>query len=194
MIAPLLPEILLTVSRIARNTQYSWELDTNTFVPSNSRSIARQVIHNFIVFQHFHEPTTFLSMQFVRCVLHQLSGNGIFSMIFHMDLQGSHRQKFFNTIVQCLLDFTELSPAVPVGTFFQEMNERKNISSEFLELSLPNLACYLSCIPFEQVNLNYHLVPISIFTFRPLTGSGMEFGVSSMRAIFPTFMDSILRQ
>ena len=108
-------------------------------------------------------------MQFVRCVLHQLSGNGIFSMIFHMDLQGSHRQKFFNTIVQCLLDFTELSPAVPVGTFFQEMNERKNISSEFLELSLPNLACYLSCIPFEQVNSNYYLVPISTFTIRPLT-------------------------
>ena len=54
-------------------------------------------------------------------------------------------------IVQCLLDFNELSPAVPVATFFQEMNDRKNLSSEFLELSLPNLACYLSCIPFEQV-------------------------------------------
>ena len=53
--------------------------------------------------------------------------------------------------VQCLLDFNELSPAVPVATFFQEMNDRKNLSSEFLELSLPNLACYLSCIPFEQV-------------------------------------------
>ena len=43
LVAPLLPEILLTVSRIARNTQYSWELDSTTFVPSNSRSIARQV-------------------------------------------------------------------------------------------------------------------------------------------------------
>ena len=39
----ILPEILLTVTRIARNTQYSWELDSFTFVPSNSRSIARQV-------------------------------------------------------------------------------------------------------------------------------------------------------
>ena len=38
-----MPEILLTVTRIARNTQYSWELDSFTFVPSNSRSIARQV-------------------------------------------------------------------------------------------------------------------------------------------------------
>jgi hypothetical protein len=50
--APLLPEILLVVSRIARDTQYSWELDTNTFIPSNSRSIAKQ---------------------FIRCVLHQVN-------------------------------------------------------------------------------------------------------------------------
>ena len=40
-------------------------------------------------------------------------------MIFHMDLQGSHRLKFFNAIVQCLLDFNELNPSVPVATFFQ---------------------------------------------------------------------------
>lgn len=73
-------------------------------------------------------------------------------MIFHMELHGLHRQKFFNTVVQCLLDFNELSPSVPVATFFQEMNERKTISTELLELSLPNLACYLSCVPFELVS------------------------------------------
>lgn len=153
------------------------------------------MIKNAFFSFHNLSTTSILSLQFVRCVLHQLSGNGIFSMIFHMDLQGSHRQKFFHTIVQCLLDFTELSPAVPVATFFQEMNDRKNISSEFLELSLPNLACYLSCIPFEQVNSNGNLVPISIFTIGlPFTGSGMEFGLSSMRAIFSTFVDTVLRQ
>jgi hypothetical protein len=74
-------------------------------------------------------------------------------MIFHMELQAVHRQKFFNTIVQCLLDFNDLSPSVPVATFFQEMNERKTLSTEFLELCLPNLACYLSCVPFEQVGI-----------------------------------------
>ena len=52
--APLLPEILLTVSRVIRDTQYSWELDSNVYVPQNSRSIAKQ---------------------FIRCALHQLSGN-----------------------------------------------------------------------------------------------------------------------
>ena len=92
-----------------------------------------------------------VTFQFVRCVLHQLSGNGIFSMIFHMELRGSHRQKFFNTVVQCLLDFNELNPSVALATFFQEMNDRKTISADYLQLSLPNLACYLSCVPFEQV-------------------------------------------
>ena len=43
LVAPLLPEILLSVSRIARNPQYSWEIDSSSFIPSNSRSIARQV-------------------------------------------------------------------------------------------------------------------------------------------------------
>ena len=68
--APLLPEILLVVSRIARESQFSWELDTNVFIPSNTRSIAKQ---------------------FIRCVLHQLSGNGIFWMIFHLRLNEDHR-------------------------------------------------------------------------------------------------------
>ena len=72
-------------------------------------------------------------------------------MIFHMDIQGSHRLKFFNTIVQCLMDFSEVNPSVPVATFFQEMNDRKTITAHYLQLSLPNLACYLSCIPFEQI-------------------------------------------
>ena len=44
LVAPLLPEILLTVSRIARHPQYSWELDSSSFIPSNSRSMARQVL------------------------------------------------------------------------------------------------------------------------------------------------------
>ena len=72
-------------------------------------------------------------------------------MVFHMDIRGSHRYRFFNTVVQCLQDFNELNPSIPVATFFQEMNDRKSISAEYLQLSLPNLACYLSCVPFDQV-------------------------------------------
>ena len=51
LVAPLLPEILLTVSRIARHPQYSWELDSSTFIPSNSRSVARQVLR-FLTITH----------------------------------------------------------------------------------------------------------------------------------------------
>ena len=47
LVAPLLPEILLSVSRIARNPQYSWEMDSSSFIPSNCRSIARQVRTNY---------------------------------------------------------------------------------------------------------------------------------------------------
>ena len=42
--APLLPEILLTVAKVARSSQNNWEMDSSTFVPGNSKSIARQVI------------------------------------------------------------------------------------------------------------------------------------------------------
>ena len=126
--APLLPEILLTVTRIARMTQYSWEPDSNAFIPSNSRSISRQ---------------------FIRCVLHQLSGNGIFSKLFLMEMEVNKRQKFFNTLVQCLLDFTELNPSAPVALFMQEMNDKKTLSLEDFDVCLPNLACYFKCTQFE---------------------------------------------
>ena len=97
--APLLPEILLTMTRVARETQYSWELDApSIYVPNNSRSIAKQ---------------------FIRCALHQLSGNGIFSMLFLMELAEDQRRKFFSTVIACLLDFNELNPAMPVAIFLQ---------------------------------------------------------------------------
>ena len=49
-------------------------------------------------------------------------GNGIFSMLFLMELGDEQRAKFFGTIVNCLLDFTELNPAAPVTTFLQVDN------------------------------------------------------------------------
>ena len=104
-------------------------------------------------------------------------------MIFHMDLQGSHRLKFFNAIVQCLLDFNELNPSVPVATFFQEMNDRKTITADYLQLSLPNLACYLSCIPFDQIKEWSNVFPQADQFFRRLwtlsCGSSVRSGSGS---------------
>ena len=51
-----------------------------------------------------------------------LIGNGIFSMLFLMELSDEQRSKFFGTLVNCLLDFTELNPAAPVATFLQVFN------------------------------------------------------------------------
>ncbi|CAB4070121.1 UNC79 [Lepeophtheirus salmonis] len=132
--APLLPEILLTVTRIAEKSRYSWEFcdAPSVYVPSNCRSIARQ---------------------FIRCVFHQLAPNGIFSLLFQMELSNKQREKFFETIVSALLDFSEVNPSVPVLLFLQEMNERKTWTSDLLEVSLLNLSCYLKFVPYETPNI-----------------------------------------
>nr|XP_040575380.1 protein unc-79 homolog [Lepeophtheirus salmonis] len=132
--APLLPEILLTVTRIAQKSRYSWEFcdAPSVYVPSNCRSIARQ---------------------FIRCVFHQLAPNGIFSLLFQMELSNKQREKFFETIVSALLDFSEVNPSVPVLLFLQEMNERKTWTSDLLEVSLLNLSCYLKFVPYETPNI-----------------------------------------
>jgi hypothetical protein len=61
-------------------------LDSSAYVPGNSRSIARQ---------------------FIRCVLHQLSANGISSKIFLLEMEEKRRQSFFGTLVQVLVSKTE---------------------------------------------------------------------------------------
>ena len=40
-------------------------------------------------------------------------------MLFLMELSEEQRRKFFGTLVNCLIDFTELSPASPVASFLQ---------------------------------------------------------------------------
>jgi hypothetical protein len=62
------------------------------------------------------------------------------------------RTKFFSTVASCLVDFAELTPAAPVATFMQELSEKKTLHAEQLAVALPNLACYLSCFQYEQVN------------------------------------------
>ena len=79
--APLLPEILLTVTRVIRETQYSWELDSNIYVPQNSRSIAKQ---------------------FIRCALHQLSGN----IISRVKIRFERYFLLWHTKHLCIINFS----------------------------------------------------------------------------------------
>eukprot|EP00094_Tigriopus_californicus_P000131 TCALIF_00127-PA protein Name:"Similar to UNC79 Protein unc-79 homolog (Homo sapiens)" AED:0.02 eAED:0.04 QI:0/0/0/0.66/0.5/0.33/3/0/2591 len=152
--APLLPEILLVVSRIARTTQYSWELDSTAYIPGNSRSIARQ---------------------FFRCVLHQLSTNGLFSKLFMMEMSETGRFKFFGTLVSCLIDFTELNPSFPLAQFMVEMSERKAVTILDFTLCLPNMVSYLKSVQFEQAsNWSAVFAPCDLFFRRLWSVTGQQ--------------------
>ena len=129
--APLLPEILLVVARLAGLALYSWEEEGSLIIiPGNPRSVARQ---------------------FLRVTLQQLSTNGVFPLIFKLDLGTNQRAKFFSTIVSCLHDFSELSPTVPIQLFLENVGSLKATLEETLNTSLPNLTCYLSFIQFDHI-------------------------------------------
>ena len=129
--APLLPEILLVVTRIAARPLYSWEQqDALTVIPGNPRSVARQ---------------------FLRVSLQQLSHNGVFPLLFQIDLQQQQRSQFYSTIVSCLTDFPDLSPTVPVQLFLENIDTVKQSMEVTLSTSLPNLISFLSYIQFDHV-------------------------------------------
>ena len=129
--APLLPEIFLVASRIANKPLYSWESEGQlTVIPGNPRSVARQ---------------------FLRVCLQQLSSNGVFPLLFQIDLAATQRQAFFSTIVSCLNDFTELYPTVPVQLFFENIDNVKQTMEQTLSVNLPNLICYLSFIQYDHI-------------------------------------------
>jgi len=147
--APLLPEIFLVVSRLADMSMYSWEEEGSlVIIPGNPRSVARQ---------------------FLRVTLQQLSTNGIFPLIFKLDLDPGQRAKFFSTIVNCLNDFPELSPIVPTQLFLENVGNLKQTLEETLNTCLPNLNSYLSFIQFDHVtNWSSVFAPLENF-FRTLS-------------------------
>ena len=129
--APLLPEIFLVASRIANKPLYSWEAEGQlTVIPGNPRSVARQ---------------------FLRVCLQQLSNNGVFPLLFQIDLAEPQRKAFYSTIVSCLNDFTELYPTVPVQLFFENIDSAKQSMEQTLSVNLPNLICYLSFIQYDHI-------------------------------------------
>ncbi len=134
--APLLPEIFLVVSRLAASPLYSWEQEgAMTIIPGNPRSVARQ---------------------FLRVTLHQLSANGLFALLFKLDLEPEQRARFFATIVSCLNDFSDMSPTGPLQLFFEHVSGGgssglKQSLDELLSTSLPNLIAYLSAIQVDHI-------------------------------------------
>ena len=146
--APLLPEIMIVAARIAAQPLYSWEAEGSlTVIPGNPRSVARQ---------------------FLRVTLQQLSSNGVFPLLFKIDLNEPQRKAFYSTIVSCLNDFSDLSPTVPVQLFFENIEAIRQGIEETLNTCLPNLICFLSFIQFDHItNWSSVFAPMETF-FRNL--------------------------
>jgi hypothetical protein len=68
--APLLPEVLLTVSKIARSSQWNWEMDSQTYVPGNSKSVARQNLRSVFTphYSVIAQASLFLPYPGVSCI------------------------------------------------------------------------------------------------------------------------------
>jgi len=57
--------------------------------------------------------------------------------------------QFFRSVAQALLDFNELNPIAPLQLLLEALNSKKSLPGEMLSLVLPNMACYLDCLPLE---------------------------------------------
>ncbi|KZC06519.1 Protein unc-79 like protein [Dufourea novaeangliae] len=126
--APLLPEILRVVTKVALNAMYPWQSETNMHLPGGAISVAHQ---------------------FLRCVLHQLAPNGVFVQMFQTHLNESTRMQFFKSVAQALVDFNELNPIAPLQLLLETLNVKKSLPTERLPVILYNIACYLDCLPLE---------------------------------------------
>ncbi|KAF6204812.1 hypothetical protein GE061_018974 [Apolygus lucorum] len=125
--APLLPEILTIVAKLALTPTYSWQNESNIHLPGGAISVAHQ---------------------FLRCVLHQLAPNGVFMQMFQTNMNESNRLQFFRSVSQALLDFNELNPIAPLQLLLETLNSKKTLP-EALPTILHNVACYLDCLPLE---------------------------------------------
>uniref|UniRef100_A0A1B6C403 Protein unc-79 homolog n=1 Tax=Clastoptera arizonana TaxID=38151 RepID=A0A1B6C403_9HEMI len=126
--APLLPDILSIVAKLALSATYPWQCESNMYLPGGAISVAHQ---------------------FLRCVLHQLAPNGVFVQMFQTHVKDSSRMQFFRSVAQALLDFNELNPIAPLQLLLEGLNSKKSLPLDILPVVLHNVACYLDCLPLE---------------------------------------------
>nr|XP_023011875.1 protein unc-79 homolog isoform X2 [Leptinotarsa decemlineata] len=126
--APMLPDILSIVAKVATNAIYPWQSESNIHLPGGAVSVAHQ---------------------FLRCVLHQLAPNGIFTQMFQTNAPENIRVQFFKSVIQALIDFNELSPVAPLQLLLETFNSKKTLPVDILPTILQNMACYLNCLPLE---------------------------------------------
>ncbi|ERL94236.1 hypothetical protein D910_11517, partial [Dendroctonus ponderosae] len=127
--APLLPDILSIVVKIATNASYPWQYESSVHLPGGAVSVAHQ---------------------FLRCVLHQLAPNGIFIQMFQTRTSDQVRLHFFKSVIQALVDFNELSPVAPLQLLLETLNSKKALPTDMMPTILSNVAVYLNCLPLEN--------------------------------------------
>lgn len=126
--APMLPDILSIVAKVATNVTYPWQTESNIHLPGGAISVAHQ---------------------FLRCILHQLAPNGIFTQMFQTNTPENIRVQFFKSVIQALIDFNELNPVAPIQLLLETLNSKKTLPVDILPTILQNMACYLNCLPLE---------------------------------------------
>ncbi|KAK4872146.1 hypothetical protein RN001_016270 [Aquatica leii] len=126
--APMLPEILNIVAKVTAYAMYPWQNESNIHLPGGAVSVAHQ---------------------FLRCVLHQLAPNGIFSQMFQTHGNETARVQFFKSLTQALTDFNELNPIAPLQFLLESLNSKKILPIEVLPVILENMACYFDCLPLD---------------------------------------------
>ncbi|KAG1659999.1 Protein unc-79 [Nymphon striatum] len=85
--------------------------------------------------------------QFLRCTLHQLAPNGLFSQIFQTNFED---QEFFKTIAAALSDFNDLNQMAPLHMLLESLNSGKCLPLAKLQQILENVADYLEHLPSES--------------------------------------------
>uniref|UniRef100_A0A1A9X1K3 Protein unc-79 homolog n=1 Tax=Glossina brevipalpis TaxID=37001 RepID=A0A1A9X1K3_9MUSC len=129
MAAPFLPEILTITAKISSTSTFAWQGENGPPLVCSAQAVA---------------------LQFLRCVLHQLAPNGIFSQILQTDVIKKIRRNTFRNIVKALQDFQELNASSPVYMVCEALQAKKSLPLELLPIIFRNMAEYLQCIPVDS--------------------------------------------
>ncbi|XP_030374943.1 protein unc-79 homolog isoform X2 [Scaptodrosophila lebanonensis] len=126
--APFLPEILTMTSRICLSCTHAWQGENGPPLASSAQAVA---------------------LQFIRCVLHQLAPNGIFSQVFQTQMKMKIRHNHFRSIAKALQDFQDLNATSPIYMVCESLTSKKALPVEQLPVIFRNMAEYLQCVPVE---------------------------------------------
>uniref|UniRef100_A0A1A9ZXT2 Protein unc-79 homolog n=1 Tax=Glossina pallidipes TaxID=7398 RepID=A0A1A9ZXT2_GLOPL len=129
MAAPFLPEILTITAKISSTSTFAWQGENGPPLVCSAQAVA---------------------LQFLRCVLHQLTPNGIFLQILQTDVIKKIRRSTFRSIVKALQDFQELNASSPVYMVCEALQAKKSLPLELLPVIFRNMAEYLQCIPVDS--------------------------------------------